>query len=370
MPFKHAAVFLLFIVIILRIAWVCYEKPLYNWDTLPYMGVLLDVEDDDVNRIYQNTYRIAREEIPANRYKSLVDTLAFKNDLLKNPEKFFQFTSFFRIKPFYTALSYSAYKAGVPLSKAPVIPSIISFVMISLLLVWWFSQFFSGWVAALLSLCVMVSPPLLEAARQATPDALSTLITLIAFYLLLNHSPRGWLIFVLSISIAVHVGNVVLAVVIIFFLIFFPSKSQDAKMPRAALLIPVVLWIAYAIWIMSFANIHNGFDLFYGGVSKKTNLLIVFKEAFIGLNTLQSSHLSIVLAISTVILFYGKPFKLKSLTKHQYLFLIMLTYLAARYFMFPDLSTRFYLPIYIMSIVLSLEAIYSLTRNSVSEKYL
>lgn len=349
---------MIFFVIIAQIAWVCYKKPAYNWDTLAYMAILLNGEEDDVVKIHQTTYKVAEAEIPADKYRLMTDTShAVKKDVLNNPAKFFQYTSFFRIKPFYTGLSYLAYKGGIPLSKAPVVPSVFSFIAISLLLVWSFNKFFTGWLTALLSLCIMVSPPVLEAARLATPDALSTLIILFAFYLLLESSSWGWIIFVLSLSILVRVDNIMLALIVICFQAFTPISNAKGKIPGFVFWGAAAIWILYAFWIMNYANIQNGFENFYGGLYKKANPLTVLREAVIGINTVQTSHLSIVLSITAVILFYKRPFTFKSLNQRQLLFLMLMIYLVVRYTIFPDLTTRFYLPVYIMSVVLALEAI-------------
>jgi hypothetical protein len=113
----------------------------------------------------------------------------------------------------------------------------------------------------------------------------------------------------------------------------------------------------YTIWILYYASYQNGFEIFFGGLSKKGNPLTVLKEASIGLDTLQSSHLSIVVLISAMILFYKRKFSWSQLNQQQYIFIILIIWLTLRYMMFPDFSTRFFLPVYIMCPVLALEAI-------------
>ncbi len=364
MVFRKVLVFSIFFLAIVKIAWVCYEKPLYNWDTLAYMAIVLGFEEDDITKIHQSIYNIAQQEIPIDKYALMTDTTHMvKKDVLNHPDKFLQYTSFFRVKPLYTFLSYAAYKVGLPLSKAPFVPSVFSFVAISFLLVWLFSKFFPEWLSAILSLCIVISPPILEAARLATPDALSTLVILIAFCLLMNSSSWVWIIFILSLSILVRVDNIILAGIILFFQYFMLREQAKNKIPHLAFWIIIALWIGFAFWLMVHANIQNGFENFYGGLSKKVNFLMILKESVTGLNTLQTSHLSIVMAICALILFYGKAFSIRSLNQSQYLFLLMIFYLVIRYVMFPDLTTRFFLPVYIISIVLAMEEIPALVKN-------
>ncbi len=348
---------------------MCYEKPSYNWDTLAYMAIVLDVEQDDITKIHQATYRIAQAEIPNDKYTLITDTShAVKKNVLNNPDKFFQYTSFFRVKPFYIALSYLTYKIGVPLSKAPIIPSVLSFIAISILLAWSFTRTFSMGLALLLSLCIMVSPPVLEAARLATPDALSTFILLFVCYLLLRSTSWAWIFIFLSMSILVRLDNIVFAIIVLCFQFFRPMENDTRKIPWFVFLGLIILWAFAAFLIMKYANIENGFEEFYGGLSKKINPITVIKEAVIGLNTVQTSQLSIILAISAIILFYKKQLTFKSLNPQQYLFLILMSYLVVRYVMFPDLTTRFYLPVYIMSAALALESIPSLIMSQLNSK--
>jgi hypothetical protein len=372
MRITGAVSLVIFFVVITRIAWVSYMKPSYNFDTLPYMAVLLNSESSDSVKIHQTIYHVAKAEIPIDQFTLMTDTsIVLRKNVLKSSNQFFQFTSFFRIKPLYTRLSYLAYKMGLPLSKAPIAPSVFSFVAISILLLWFFNSFLKEvWIAALLSLSIMVSPPILEAARLATPDALSTLFLLIASYLFLKSSFWGWTVFVLSLSILVRVDNIIFATIFISFQTFAPSKIGTPKMNKLVFLSSLALWIICALWIMKSANIQNGFESFYGGLSKKMDLMIVLKEAFIGLATLQTSDLSIILGVTAFILFYKTPFTFRSLNLYQYFFLMMATYFMVRYVMFPNLTTRFFLSVYISSVVLAVDAIAKLIKNKIDTNHI
>jgi hypothetical protein len=105
----------------------------------------------------------------------------------------------------------------------------------------------------------------------------------------------------------------------------------------------------------------NGFEAFYGGLYKKGNPSLLFNEAFVGLNTLQTSYLAVV-GIGLVAVFYKKGASLRQLNASQYLFLMVLASSLVRYILFPDLTTRFFLAVYILSWVFIVESIAGLRK--------
>lgn len=344
----------MFTAVLLRIAWVCYQKPIYNWDTLAYMAVVLSLTDDDTVRVHHNTYRVAREEIPDHLYALMVDTThALKKTALNSPAKFFRYTSFFRIKPAFTGASFLAYRAGAPLSKAPMVPSMLSFVGIAFVLLYLLSGPFDSWVAALLSLSIIVSPPMLEAARGAMPDALSALVILIYFCLILKPGPPWLTILILILSILIRLDNIIFAVVAVGYQFLFTLYYGKTKSSLVAVITVTIGWIAYAVWAIDFYKIDVAYE-FYGGVEKMINPGIRIKEIAVGFNTVQTSHLSVVVVVCAVVLFYNKKVNFKNLSRNQHLFLMLMIYSGARYVLFPNLTTRFFLPVYLMAFVLLL----------------
>jgi hypothetical protein len=355
--YKNLFVFAVYALIIVRIAWTCYEKAAYNWDTLPYIAIILNADDEDLASVHRKTYAAAQAEIPEQFYQRMVDTThVLRKTVLNDVTKFFQYTSFFRIKPLYNAFSYAAYKAGIPLTKAPIIPSVFSFLAIAMIIPFWLNKFFAFWLAVVTSLCIMVSPPILEIARLATPDGFGTLVLLIAIFAIKEQVAWYWVTLLLTISILIRVDNILFAVIASAFQAFTLLGSDKSKLPGTAFGMLVLLWGFYAFWIMYSSNFENGFANFYGGLSKKGNPITVITDAATGFNTLQTSYLTVLLAICSIVLFYKTNTGL-SFNPAQYVFLMLMVYFVVRFVLFPDLTTRFFLFLYIALILLSLESI-------------
>lgn len=366
MSLKNKLAIILFSVIIIRVAWMCYEKPLYNWDTLPYMAILQGSHSIDAKEIHRETYTRAKIEIPQDRYALMIDTShVLKKRLLLSPSDFNLYSSFFRTRPLYTGLASICYQAGAPLSKAVVLPSVLSFLGMAWLLLLILVKHLEAWLAVVVSISIILSPPVLEAARLATPDALSTMILLLYFLLILSRSPQVVAFAILSLSILARLDNLVFAIVAVCFQLLASFASQ-LKPSKTIVVSFLCLWIFYAVWITVSEGLANAYDSFYGDHMSKFNPIVVLKDALYGVNTLQTSYLSTGVVVCGVSLFYKAAFM--KLNQHQILFLMLLSYLVLRYVMFPDLTTRFFLIVFVMSVALTVIAIATAKSNEVRQE--
>jgi hypothetical protein len=176
-----------------------------------------------------------------------------------------------------------------------------------------------------------------------------------AFLLFLNHIKWYWVILLLLISVFVRLDNLVLASMISVSLLFSSSYKRERSMVLI-IIACIAAMLLYAFIVLKTSEYDNGFESFYGGLYKKGNPLRLLNEAFVGLNTLQTSYLGVV-GISLVALFYKKRRSLRQLDSSQYLFLMVLASSLVRYILFPDLTTRFFLAVYILSWVFIVESI-------------
>src|SRR6476659_2094941 len=122
---------LIYCAILLGVSIASLKEPAYNWDVLPYMGVILSYEKTDVKTIHDSVYEIAKEQIPSAFYNRLVDpSNNYRNRVAQSPQVFHLQLPFYVVKPLYTGVSYLFYKAGTSLLMATVWPSVISYFLI------------------------------------------------------------------------------------------------------------------------------------------------------------------------------------------------------------------------------------------------
>src|SRR5690606_12871958 len=203
----------------------CYARPSYKWDMLAYAAVVLDDGEVSPEALHAEVYSIASEEIPAEAYSMLVDTShPLRKEVLESPERFYQFLSFFRIKPLYTGMCSAFHALGVPLMKATVFPSTISIFLLSLLLFFRLSRTGVFFVVGVLGLSVILSLSVFEAAQLSSTDQLRMLIMDGALILCLKLTLAFWYFLLHAVAVLVRLENIIPATALLFFLIVRESK--------------------------------------------------------------------------------------------------------------------------------------------------
>lgn len=335
----------------------CYTKPSYNWDMLAYGAIILGGDNTEREAVHAKIYGIAKQQIPEAPFRMLVDTThQLRKEVLRSSEKFHQFLSYFRVKPLYTGLAGFLYELGVPLTRATILPSLLSFLLLSILLFFRFAGKFPYWIAGILGLSILCSPPVIEAARLSTPDALSTLILMAAFIMYLNRTPWYWIAGFAALSVLARLDNVIIASSLMVSLLFLPARNETRNVRPVVVVVVLAVFLAYTIFILKQAEYDHGFQVFYGGLLKKLNPVVLAGEAIAGLNTLQTSYIGIV-GVGFVALFWRQGISFRNMDIAQYLFVVVFLAFLVRYILFPDLSTRLFLSFYILAWIFIAEAL-------------
>lgn len=354
---RAAITLLLYVAVVVSLLAFCYASPSYNWDMLAYAAVVLDDGQVSPEVLHTEVYRTAAEETPEAEYSMMVDTThALRSEVLRSPERFYQFLSYFRVKPLYTAMCSALHSLGVPLMKSTVLPSALGIFAIALMLFYRFSRAVPFWAAAILGLSVICTPPVTEAARLSTPDALSTALLVGALLVYLYRANVYWFIGLIVLAVFARLDNVIPATIFLLSLLVSDGKEQNGKAVALVVVGTMVLLFAYTWLIMRYAEYNGGFEEFYGGLTRKWNPVLLVGDALQGLRTIKTSYLALG-GISFVVLFHRKGFRLTALDRNQFLFLTATVAVVVRYVLFPDLTTRFFLWYYILCWVLIAEGI-------------
>lgn len=354
--------FSLYLAVVIALLAFCYARPSYNWDMLAYAAVILDDGETSPEALHAEVYRVASEEVPEREYRMMVDTThQLRSEVLRNSERFYQFLSYFRVKPLYTLLCDVFYSMGVPLMKATVLPSVLGVFALALLLFYRFCRSFPLWAAAVLGLSILCMPPVLEAARLSTPDALNALALLGAFLVYLYGANVYWFMLLVVIAVLVRLDNAIVATVLLVSLIVRDYEVGKGKGVALISISVIAILLAYTWFILTYAEYNNGFEQFYGGLARKWNPIVLIGDAVQGLKTIKTSHVAIA-GISFVVLFYRNGLSVSALNRPQFLFVVTTIAFAARYVFFPDLTTRLILPYYILCWLFIVERMVEITR--------
>ncbi|HEY0434058.1 MAG TPA: hypothetical protein VGC95_09310, partial [Chitinophagaceae bacterium] len=218
---KHSARIVSFIVygsIVLLMAVYCYLRPLYNWDALPYGYIVLSMQGRSAGSAHREVYKTLDRQVPPLPARALADSSnKYRWKMAADPEAFRAQLPFYTVKPLYLLTIYLSFVAGLPLFDAVHLASVVAFAGIAILLIIGMKKFTSAWVAATISLCLVLSPPFIEAAKLSSPDALSALFLLLGMNALAGARHRTSMVVFFALAILTRPDNLIAAMILCAF---------------------------------------------------------------------------------------------------------------------------------------------------------
>lgn len=359
-------IFTVYFALICGVAVHSYRSPEYNWDMLPYMAIALSTDHPDFHSVQQEAYRSAREHIPDAFYQQLINPAhPYRKEMYLNDTAFYRQLAFYVVKPLYTALVYLGYRAGFSPAAATVLPSIFSWLFISVLLLYWLNRYLPSSFAAGAALLIMLSAPLLSVARLSTPDALSAFLLLGAFYFFLEKPRLPAMLFFMAAAILTRPDNIIPCILLLF--IPAVNKSSAVKISTKGY-IGIFILLCGCFFIDCLRAGAFGFDILYypsfshslnmaheeaGGFSLKGYLQVLHADAVTGL---YHSSIGLFGCMALLLLFREKISKPGILTLNALLLLLCCVAMLIRFILVPDIADRFYISYYLLIFILLIKS--------------
>lgn len=360
---KALLYYVLYFLFIIAIALWCFKKPLYNWDMLPYIAIIVQTENKDINTIHSITYNTAKKEVPAQFYGQLTDTSnIFRRKMAENAKEFSQQLPFYSVKPLYAGLIYLFYKAGFSLSLSTIVPSFFAYVLLALILFHWLKKYLNLFIAFTAGLFIMVSAPLLNVARTSTPDGISAFLLFSATYFIIERPKLLPAYIFLVLSIFTRIDNIIPSVCILS-LVAFSSKSKIKISFGKYLFLLLLLVAAYCSVTICTGYLYGWNILFYPSFLQSMNLSHTMNSGFslndyIALvynhiiNGLQYSYLLFFLFLLALVFRNCTSFQLGKMNFDCLFSLLIFFIIIIRFVLDPDISDRFYIAWYLSTIIL------------------
>jgi hypothetical protein len=366
-------VYVLYFFCLLPVAIFAFKKPYYNWDMLPYMAIVVKMEHSDINQIHKITYQSAKDNIPSQEYDYLVaNSSEYRKKMAESAVDFYQQLPFYVVKPLYIGSVYLCYKAGYSLPKSTVLPSIISYLLIGLLLFYWLSKYFKLLFACAGGLLIMFSIYMVSIARESTPDCLSAFFIFSAIYFIVEKPSVKFMFLFFLLAIFTRLDNVITCFIILSFLTFIGKWKKEISLRKYLLLSLLIILLYFSItflttafgWsIFYYPTFASSFDLshsFHATFPFEQYLELMYSKALTGM---VFSQLTTFLLIILLIL-YPWPAKLQSLNFDQLFSLLMILIIIVRFVLFPNISDRFYIAFYLVTLILLIRKFqFQLDRN-------
>lgn len=348
-------------VIMLAVAVGTLRKPAYNWDMLPYMGVVISYSNVDMKAVHEQVYAIAREQVPPVYYQRMVDPAnAYRSAVAQNPATFGAQFPFYIVKPLYTRIAWLLYQSGVSLINCTVWPSVASWWGCSLLLFGWIKKCTQTFFAFIASMLVMLSPPLLTVASLSTPDALSGLLLFTAIYLLAEHKSIVYAMLFFLMAVFARIDNII-ALFCCLPAVLVINKRYTTK--RSIQIISMAVISLLACFLISWPATSYGWSAgYYPSIAKHLNINYTAGALFdIGdylalakaqLTTgLYFSFIAFFLFLSAVILYSSRKLRLNMLSTEQLLVITFIAIVVIRFILQPVIADRLYIPWYLCTAV-------------------
>ena len=216
-------IFLLYALLLGGVAFHLYRSPIYDMDSIQYMGNALLMEDTDVVRVHHRVYAELQQSVPKGVRDDLLgrelgapaDQNKSRQERAANPLRFAEFLPLFAIRPLYNQTLWLVSKTGLGLVRSGILISVVSYFALGLLLFLWVRKYAAHTVALAIPTLLMLSPPLTMLGRDPTSDALATLVAFGSLYLLFQKERPAAGLALALVSIYFRTDFVVLAGLVI-----------------------------------------------------------------------------------------------------------------------------------------------------------
>ncbi|UZS00128.1 hypothetical protein [Chondrinema litorale] len=344
-----------------------YNRPHLNWDSLAYMGTLLELDGKNKNEIHDSVY--INLKTAGEKYHFLTNEDNYKKDMFASEEAFYQQLPFYRVKPLYILTCYAFYRLGIPLTKAVVFPSILSFLLVGILFFHWLNKYLSTFIALGITILLMFSPAVMLTSRLATPDGLSVLLLFFGFFGFLEEKKYIYYTIFFCLSIFARPDNIIFIILILVSNTIY-NYVKDKNFYKKEYILPLSFVICSYSIIQLFIEHYSWYTLFYHTFIEKISypnsfvsefsVEIYIKGIIQGILSLQYSFTYLPIFI-LILLLSLRNLKLNSMD--TLIALSVLISVFVRFLLFPDFTDRFYFIYYLISLILVIKSITNKTVN-------
>ncbi len=184
--------FLVYLLILIAVSIHLYRTPIYDMDSIQYMGNALLMEERDMGRIHERVYDQVQRFVPQKPREDLLGHEVGASEgqnksrqaRAANASTFAEFLPLFAIRPLYNQTLWLVSKSGMGLVRSGILISVVSYFLLGILAFVWSAKYMTRWFAAAFSILLMISPPLMSLGRDTTADAPATLVAFSSLYVI------------------------------------------------------------------------------------------------------------------------------------------------------------------------------------------
>jgi hypothetical protein len=341
-----------YVAAVLAVVAFAYRGPAYNWDMLPYMALVLGHDIPNVDSLHAATFATARAQIPESKYSVLVDSAnVYRRRTSHEPGTFMSEVGLYVIKPLYLLSIRAFYKLGIPLAQATVVPSLLGYLIITLLVLVWLRAAIPDPLATLTAFALALSPFMLETVRMSTPDLLAACLLLAGIYLIIEKRLPIVGLIPLSCAVLVRIDALLFVVPVLAYLSYLRLLSVRWLIAVLAVgaVICVVTFFGRADLLGQMLLMMRSSTERITSPQERSFASLYLRGVMHGLAGLQYSSIFLVMGVACAAMFLrrrlGTGFRSDV---HAVTIVAMLVHIAIRYVLYPIIEDRFIIADYIL----------------------
>ena len=334
---------------------LCYnvviKGPLYNWDIVPYMAIVKNVDENNFEKVSISVYNELENKLTNDDYDKLTKSSKYRKDMFNNHYALEEQISFYRLKVIYNITSYICNRIGFDLSNATVVPNYISYFLIGILFFYFLSTFVNSTISLIVTIGIMATEQVIQLARLSTPDALSTLVILFTVYCIYNKKSVLLIYTLLLLSVMIRPDNI----------LFVPLMSIYFYFTRSGKFRQIIIFSSLIIIIYVSSELvfpHPGWEtLFYHAFVERvtypvSNPQSISLEMYVNVISQMNFKLySFGVILIALIIQSAKQIVLKSWSNGDLLFYLLFAWVILKRIIFPINDERFYISIVLIFII-------------------
>lgn len=252
------------------VIYVSTQYPIYNWDIVPYVGGVLNIDIKDSAALHAMTYQVLLDNIPNADFNRLVAG-SYADAVYLSPEVFQAQLNFYLIKPFYIFSIYLVTLFGPSIVESIAMISLGATLFSGCLVLYWINRYTNPHIAFIFTLLIGLQSRLFDLGRIATPDALSVSVVLLSLFILFEKKQIIAAASLITFAVIIRSNNIIFAVLFLSYFSFFCFKQKrffEAKFSAGLLGLAVCLYFA----IGGFFQGYSWWTLFYHSFVEKLNI--------------------------------------------------------------------------------------------------
>lgn len=329
---------------------------------LGYIALVIQKTDKDITEIHQKTYASVKVGIPENDYTLLTTGNERRKKWAAFPNEFYNTLPFYAIKPLYGEVVNLFYKMGFSLPISTVLPSILSYIFIGSLLLYWLVSYLKILLASLISLLIMCSGAMISLAQLSTPDSLSAFLLLLSFYFIIERPSLTWIFSLMALSILARLDNIIPCACILSFLFLSGKWQKKIQLKSYLLALSAFIGLYFGITITTLKSFEGWNSLFYPAFIRHLNLsgtnyagfsLTAYGELLYSRAITALLHSNFPLFfLFLVLVLLPSSFRFRKFTFNQQFAFLLGAIIVVRFMLFPDLDDRFNMAYYLLFIII------------------